>query len=152
MSMDFRQTVEDLLNQIKIGQFPLNGNKFYDWYNDINSKKAARLGDDDDELEYDVNGTNEIVTAFFESEYDAKKTDFWLNKFLAENGITATYMDNHGGEEQGSEYWSIYKFSNGTDDCYIQFNGWYASYHGSEFTEYFAVEPYEVKVTRYRQI
>ena len=151
MSMDFRQTVEDVLKQIKIGQFPLNGNKFYDWYNNDNSQKATRLGDDD-EFEDVVNGTNEIITAFFESEYGAKKTDFWLNKFLAENGITATYMDSHGGEDQGSEYWTIYKFSNGTDDCYIQFNGWYASYHGSEFTEYFAVEPYEVKVTRYRQI
>lgn len=59
------------------------------------------------------------------------------------------YEDNFGGEGQGEDYWSVYSFTNGTDIVYVKFNGWYASYSGSEFTEWFFVEPKKVEVVQY---
>ena len=63
--------------------------------------------------------------------------------------INYEHKDNHGGEGEGDQYWSVYSFTNGTDVVYVKFNGWYASYSGSEFTEWFFVEPKKVEVVQY---
>ena len=68
---------------------------------------------------------------------------------LQEAGITAECADSYGGEGQGENYWTIYEFSNGNESVYVQFDGWYASYNGSEFDEWFFVEPKEVKVVKF---
>lgn len=58
-------------------------------------------------------------------------------------------MDNHGGEGEGEDFWSVYKFTDGTDEVFVQFDGWYQSYNGSTFNKFFFVTPKEVMVTQY---
>lgn len=63
--------------------------------------------------------------------------------------INYKHKDNHGGEGEGDQYWSVYSFTNGADVVYVKFNGWYASYDGSNFTDWFFVEPATVEVVQY---
>jgi alpha-amylase/alpha-mannosidase (GH57 family) len=63
---------------------------------------------------------------------------------LNEKNISATLIDRHGGEGEGDDYWSVYSFTDGTDTVYVKFQGWYASFVGSEFTDYFFVAPREI--------
>ena len=63
--------------------------------------------------------------------------------------INYSQEDSFGGEGQGDDYWAVYSFTNGTDVVYVKFSGWYASYSGSEFTEWFFVEPKKVEVVQY---
>jgi hypothetical protein len=59
-------------------------------------------------------------------------------------------VEHHGGMDEGSDYYTIYHFID--HDIYIQFQGWYASHHGSEYNEMFEVKPYEEVVTKYKQV
>jgi len=69
-------------------------------------------------------------------------------------GWTTELMDNYGGEDQGSTYYAVWKFTHGEtqEEVLIQFDGWYQSFHGSEYEGFFEVEPYEVTKTEYRRI
>ncbi len=70
---------------------------------------------------------------------------------LIEAGITVDFVDRYGGEGQGDEYWSVYKFSKGDEAVYVKFDGWYASYDGSEFNDWFFVEPKQFQVVQFRR-
>ena len=70
---------------------------------------------------------------------------------LQEAGITAKCIDSYGGEGKGENYWAVYEFYNGNESVYVQFDGWYASYSGSEFNEWFFVEPKEVQVVQFQR-
>ena len=70
---------------------------------------------------------------------------------LQEAGITAKCIDSYGGEGKGEDCWTVYEFYNGNESVYVQFDGWYASYNGSEFNEWFFVEPKEVKVVEFHR-
>jgi hypothetical protein len=102
---------------------------------------------------------NDIINNFFQSEmsdvydsnYDSDETKSFLNE-LSENKISFKHMDNHGGEGEGEDYWSVYKFISGTDEVFVKFSGWYQSYNGSEFDEFFFVTPKEVMVTQYFKV
>lgn len=82
---------------------------------------------------------------FFDGEpaYDLK---YYPEKFT---DLTFTFIleDSYGGESQGEQYWSIYKFTNGTDEVYVKFDGSYYSYSGSEYNEWFFVTPGEKTIT-----
>lgn len=91
----------------------------------------------------------DILNEFFHSEIGDTKTwdsdevtDF--RKLVSDQGIVFELVDNYGGEEMGREYWSVYKFSDDTSAVYVQFDGWYESYNGSEYEEWFFVKPVEV--------
>lgn len=103
----------------------------------------------------------ETVTHFFDSEADEHSVEDGsineeeaLSDFgeLIGKGIAFEIVDSYGGEGKGEEYWSVYKFTLDNEVCWIKFNGWYASYTGSEYTEFFFVEPKEVVVTRYIEV
>lgn len=68
--------------------------------------------------------------------------------------LTWELVESYGGEGDGSSYWTVYKFTDTetNETAYIQFDGWYASYVGSEFEEWFYVEPKEVLVTQYHRV
>lgn len=51
-------------------------------------------------------------------------------------------IEQFGGEGHGDEYFTVYYFSD--HDVYISFDGWYASHHGSEFSDMSEVRPKEV--------
>lgn len=59
-------------------------------------------------------------------------------------------VDRYGGEGFGEWYWSVYHFK--THDIFIKFDGWYQSYHGSEFESMFQVVPEEVTVIKYKPV
>lgn len=61
-------------------------------------------------------------------------------------------VDSYGGEGRGEEYYFTFKVTNnstGDVDSYWTYDGWYASYQGSEFTDLNQVTPSTVTVTRY---
>jgi len=87
----------------------------------------------------------------YNSDYDSEEFTAFRDE-LAENKISFEHMDNHGGEGEGEDYWSVYKFTSGTDEVFVKFSGWYQSYNGSEFTEFFFVTPKEAMVTQYFKV
>lgn len=64
-------------------------------------------------------------------------------------GISTKSVDEYGGEDQGSEYWHVWKFTKDSDVVYIKFFGWYASHYGSEYQGFKIVTPQEKTVTVY---
>lgn len=72
---------------------------------------------------------------------------------LQNKGVKFNYEADYGGEGMGEEYWSVYSFTNKEGEkVYVKFDGWYQSYNGSEFTEWFFVEPKQVTVTKFTRI
>ena len=59
-------------------------------------------------------------------------------------------VEQVGGEDEGSTWYSVKYFKD--HNVYIQTNGWYASYHGTDFDEGYGEEvfPVEVKVIQYQ--
>lgn len=99
-----------------------------------------------------------LPKTMFQSEYpekDSKWNGDFENEVLAkadELGLTVDFVDSFGGEGQGNDYWSVYSFTDGDNVVYVQFDGWYASYNGSEYSEWFFVEPKQVVVTKFFKI
>lgn len=58
--------------------------------------------------------------------------------------------DSYGGEDQGSDYWCVWKFSKDGEDCFVKFYGWYASHYGTDYRGYKFVTPQQKLVTVYR--
>lgn len=115
---------------------------------DIQTKVKALL----DEIESEV-----ISGEFFQSEmkdefneWDSAET-YEAIKLFKEKQVSFEHVDNHGGEGEGDDYWSVYKFNddNTKEVCYVKFQGWYQSYNGSEFSEWYFVQPKERMVTFY---
>lgn len=99
---------------------------------------------------------SDIIQEFFHSEIsdnitgDSEEIEDFRKK-LSDVGIRFEHVDNYGGEEQGRDYWSIYAFHDEAHVVYVKFDGWYASYHGSEYEEWFFVEPRQVQVTQFER-
>lgn len=96
-----------------------------------------------------------LANTMFHSEYPERDNEY-NNEFdcevLAkadELGLIVKFEDNFGGEGEGSQYWSVYSFTKDDQTVHVKFNGWYASYHGSEFTEWFFVKLKQVTVTQF---
>ena len=111
----------------------------------LKQKVAVLLADSD----------RSIIKEFFNSEitdesckYDSEETTTF-REVLTLNNLSFEHVTNHGGEGEGEDFWSVYKFSDSTGEVYVQFQGWYQSYYGSEFTEFFFVTPREVSVVQY---
>ena len=67
-------------------------------------------------------------------------------------GVKHKYEDSYGGEGQGEEYWSVYSFTRDSETVFVKFDGSYASYNGSEYDDYYFVEPKQMMVTVYEKI
>lgn len=62
-------------------------------------------------------------------------------------------VDSYGGEGQGEDYWRVYKFvSISNEVAYVKFNGYYTSYDGADYRNWFFVEPKQVMVTQYFKV
>jgi hypothetical protein len=64
-------------------------------------------------------------------------------------GIVATYCNSYGGEDQGSDYWSVYEFSQGDEKLLVKTQGWYASHYGTDYQNWKFVEPKEKTIIVY---
>jgi hypothetical protein len=109
----------------------------------LNDKVVALLAEAD----------NSVLTDFFNCEFQVKPWD-WdseeiieFRKLLLNAGIAFEEVDRYGGEDQGSDYWSVYSFTDGMQVVFIKFQGWYASYEGSTYEEFFEVTPVEKTIT-----
>ena len=61
-------------------------------------------------------------------------------------------VDSYGGEDQGSDFYSVILIHNPDDhdeQYYIKLQGWYASYDGAEYEGWFFVEPKQKTITVY---
>jgi hypothetical protein len=99
-----------------------------------------------------------MSSSMFYSEYTAEPREWGSDEekefraALTEAGVVCQHEDNYGGEGQGDDYWSVYSFTRGDEKVYVKFNGWYASYNGAEFTEWFFVEPKEKVITVFEPV
>jgi hypothetical protein len=87
-----------------------------------------------------------VMSEFFNSDAD------YDNESFTEADIKFKLMSRHGGESEGEDYWSVYKFTSGTDGVFVKFDGYYYSYDGSTFDSWFFVTPKEVMVTQYVKV
>ena len=96
-----------------------------------------------------------MVSMFFHEEWSEESRDWEEDETkeekqqLADLSIKVTCVDSYGGEEQGRDFYTVYKFATQDEVVYIKFQGWYASYVGSEFEEWKFVEPVEKMITVY---
>lgn len=82
---------------------------------------------------------------------DCYKEELGVLSELDSKGIQTEQVDHFGGEGQGDAFWSVYSFEREEEKVYVKFDGWYASYNGSEFTDWSFVEPKEKVITVYEQ-
>ena len=68
---------------------------------------------------------------------------------LTEKEIGFGLVEDHGGEDMGSEFYTVWKFTRDNEECYFKFEGWYASFVGAEFQCVFEVTPKEVTRVEY---
>ena len=64
-------------------------------------------------------------------------------------GFTVEYLDGYGGEDQGSDYYSVFSFEKDGVKLYVKFEGWYASFNGADYSHYSFVTPKEKTVIVY---
>jgi hypothetical protein len=57
--------------------------------------------------------------------------------------------DSYGGEDQGSDYWCVWKFSKDNEECFVKFYGWYASHYGTDYQGWTFVTPAQKLITVY---
>ena len=61
-------------------------------------------------------------------------------------------VDSYGGEDQGSDFYSVILIRNPDDhdeQYHIKFQGWYTSYDGAEYDNWSFVEPKQKTITIY---
>lgn len=61
-------------------------------------------------------------------------------------------VDSYGGEDQGSYFYSVMLIrnpNNHDEQYYIKFQGWYTSYVGAEYDNWYFVEPKQKTITVY---
>ena len=98
---------------------------------------------------------NEVKDEFHNGEF-TPRLHVWdcesvldFRKQLVEAKINFDLVDRYGGEDQGSDYWCVWKFSKGDQDCFVKFYGWYASHYGTDYQGYKFVAPAQKTVIVY---
>ena len=103
---------------------------------------------------FDAQDNKEVERQFFYSEFTnvTQWDEDCVTEFKAELnklGVNFNHEARHGGEGKGDAFWTVYSFTKGDEKVFVQFDGWYQSYNGAEYTEWFFVELKEVVVTQY---
>lgn len=65
------------------------------------------------------------------------------------HSIQTKIMQSHGGEGEGSDYYTVYSFTKDDETVYVKFQGWYASYYGADYDSWKFVEPKQKTTTVY---
>lgn len=135
MSEDFKQLVAktfDNLDQIDKGD--------YSW------KHSLMWG----RVSAHRNRLSEIFSQSYEKQFK-EKTGKSIDDI--DNGLLFTFVEHYGGEDCGADYYSVYQIRNDEGfEVYVKFQGWYQSYVGSEYQEWYFVEPIDKFVTVYERI
>ena len=94
---------------------------------------------------------------FFNGEFDLEPNKYdsaeetQLKTIFNAASITFEEIEQHGGEGQGEDYYTVCKFTNGTETEIVKFQGSYYSYDGSTYDEWFFTKPVERMVTFYER-
>ena len=99
---------------------------------------------------------SDVIESFFGSDApvidkwtdEGSETELFVNTAKGLN-IEYEYVTCHGGEGEGEDYWSVFKFTQGAESVYVKFSGSYQSYSGSDYDEWFFVDPKVVEVTQF---
>lgn len=94
---------------------------------------------------------SEVCESIKDNRYVNDETRTFLSD-LVNKQISWKREDNYGGEGMGDDYWSVYSFSKDDQKVYIKFDGYYQSYNGAEFDEFYQVEPKQVTVTQFHRV
>lgn len=95
----------------------------------------------------DGGGEDMVSSSLFHSDFDTEISKYdredtvAFKQALVDNKVTVTHLDNFGGEGCGDDYYSVYSFTKQGETLVVKFQGWYQSYNGSEFTEWFFATP-----------
>ncbi len=65
------------------------------------------------------------------------------------NVAQPSIVDNYGGEDMGSTYYAVHKFTRDDETVFIKFFGYYASYNGADYEGFRQVFPKEVTKVEY---
>lgn len=111
-------------------------------------------------FESDESENFSLTELFFDDEFDSEYISKYSNsinelrQFIQSEGFSIKCVEAIGGEDEGRDYYKVYKFTNTStgQECFVKFQGWYASYYGSEFESYFEVTPQEVVVIEYKSV
>lgn len=95
-------------------------------------------------------GLHEWATQCLANETMYDSLNATIEFFLS--GVTFECVNQYGGEGQGDDYYSVYRFVRGEEECYVQFQGSYTSYCGSEYDDWFFVTPRETTITVYDRV
>ena len=68
------------------------------------------------------------------------------------SGVSSKMMASHGGENEGSDYWTVWEFSRRNEKVYIKFFGFYASHYGTDYLGFSVVRPFEKTVIDFEEI
>ena len=72
--------------------------------------------------------------------------------FAKSNNIDQpTMVEDFGGEDMGSTYYAVHKFTRGDETVFIKFYGYYASYNGADYEGFTFVTPQQKMVTVYAE-
>lgn len=63
--------------------------------------------------------------------------------------IVYEVVDQYGGEDQGSDYWCVWKFNKDNEECFVKFYGWYASHYGVDYQGFKFVTPAQKTIIVY---
>lgn len=100
-------------------------------------------------------GDSVITRTFFNDDFDVNistydaEDEIAAKTTFADLNLKTDCVEQHGGEGEGEDYYTVYYFANDTDIIYVKFQGWYQSYNGSEFTKWFFVVPKQITQTIY---
>jgi hypothetical protein len=89
------------------------------------------------------NGEDMVSGSLFHSDFNDEISKYdrgnavEFKQALIDNKVTVEHLDNYGGEGCGDDYYSVYSFTNQEETLVVKFQGWYQSYNGSEFSEWF---------------
>ena len=100
---------------------------------------------------------NKEINIFFDAELNPSYQSYRYSKLevinsLDANKINVEFVTQVGGEEEGRDYYSVYKFTKDSETIYIKFQGWYESYNGSEYEHFYFAEPTQVMTTVYNEV
>lgn len=96
--------------------------------------------------------TKHEVMEWFEANTSAceefMNEDLWETKYdvkEAFEGWEYESVDHYGGEDQGSTYYTVWKFSNGEEEFFLRFDGYYQSHYGTAYETFNEVKPKKVE-------
>ncbi len=69
---------------------------------------------------------------------------------FSNEGISVHSVDEYGGEDQGSDYWHVWKFIKDSETVYVKFYGFYASHYGTDYLGFKIVTPQQKTITVYK--